>query len=583
MNSSFDPGSNLKRRASGEEHAFLYWAWAGGLVFAALAVFEVLVLRPGLGAPEELANLAYIVHAGETWRVWVRIGGGAISRGIMALSLAGPWGWQAIYLFNVLALGGLAWGLWSLGSKLGGAKAAALSLAFAYCAPFSFLQARTTFSYVLVPALLLGLILALRQPCGRWASLALGAAAALAWLDYEAWILAVPALLAAWASAPRHARAKGTWVLTGVALGCLLLAWAEAPYMAEWLFQRGHGSSGQGDFLPNLKSFFFGGSSPLAMGMEEVPSFPILAWPGLLVGIIAAPIWLWVWAVGGLLGLAAAGPVMEPNRAILAWPALLLISALGTAWLWKRFAPRLSGIWLGIFLVAAPLTGYIQFNRAIAPWDADIHGPSRVVFQMADFLKKREAEHPVALGGSLDLLLHPLLERMLPSMSGPACSGCEVWFLVPRSMADPADPRWGRWVAFNAAGDAYPQYLLLASPRAEALLSQAAQDLAPEQGIMANPGPDRLAALRSLPDQAKNPWSWTAWSSLRLQSALELGQVKAGDVLPLLKGPCLSEEPLITISEALERTQPQATALARKRMEKLERVGTRWTLVFGIS
>lgn len=560
----------------------MYWTLAGGLVFLGLAAFEVLVLRPGLGAPEEMANLAYILHAGETWRFWIRIGGGGLSRGLMALALCGPWGWQAVYLFNALALGGAAWGLWALGRGLGGGEAAALTLAFAYCAPFSFLQARTTFSYVLAPSLILAMVWALRRPWGPWVSAVLGAAAMLLWLDYEAWILALPALAAAWFAAPRPSRARGSWVLAGALVACLFVAWAEAPYFREWLLARGHaGSSGGPGLFSNLKSFFFGGASPPAMGLEEVAAFPWPAWPGLLAGLLVAPTWLWIWAACGLLGLAAGGPFMEPNRAILAWPALLLISGLGAAWLWKRWFSRVGLGWLCPALLACPLLGYLQFDRAVAPWDADIHGPSREVFQMADFLERRERRNPVHLGPALDPMFHPFLERLVPGLSGPAAPGAETWFLVPRSMADPSDPRWGRWVAFSSDGDAYPQYLLLAGPKAEALLMQAAQDLAPEERVMAGPGRARLDALRGLSARARNPWSWTAWSALRLHCALGLGEVQAQDVLPLLNGPCISVEPLETIHAALSGWQPKAAALAGKAQARLERPGARWELVFG--
>ncbi|HTA17592.1 MAG TPA: hypothetical protein VK786_07590, partial [bacterium] len=534
----------------------MYWVLAGGVVFAALAAFEVLFLRPGLGAPEELLNVGRFLDPAGSVRFWLRIGGGAVSQGLMSLALAGPWGWQSIYLFNALALGGEACGLWWLGRRLGGEAAAVWALAFAFCSPFSFLQARTTFTYVLVPALLLGMVLALRRPLGRAASAALGLAAALAWLDYEAWILALPALVFAWHSAPRDSRARGPWILAGALAGCMVLAGLEAPFLAEWLAVRGQaGVSGGRGLFTNLKGFFFGGEQ--SMGLERLAAFPWPAWPGLLVGLVVAPAWLWIWALGGLLGLAAGGPFLEPNRGIVAWPALLLISGLGTAWLWRRFFPRVGPAGLGVLLLAAPVMGYLQFDRAIVLWDADIHGPSREVFQMARFLEQRSHRIPVVLGPSLDLMFHPLLGRIVPDLSGsPPRPGAETWFLVPRSMADPSDPRWGRWVAFSSDGDPYPQYLLLAGPRAKVLLEQAAQDLAPEGRIMASPGRARLDALRALCARARNPWSWTAWSGLLLQSALGLGKVQAEDVLPLLDGPCIGSEPLETIRAALSGWQP---------------------------
>src|SRR5665213_3152151 len=231
--------SRSKERAFAKEHALFYWVWAGGALFVALAWFEVFYLRPGLGAPEEMSNLAYIVHAGDTWLFWLRIGGGALSRSIMALALMPPWGWRALYLFNALALGGAAWGLWCLARSLATEEAAVFTLALAFSAPFSFLQARTTFSYVLAPFLLLAMVRALRRPCGPLASMILGLCAALAWFDYEAWILVLPALAFAWFAAPRGSRAGGSWLLLGALAGGLVLAWGEAPYLGEWLFIRG--------------------------------------------------------------------------------------------------------------------------------------------------------------------------------------------------------------------------------------------------------------------------------------------------------------------------------------------------------
>lgn len=569
-----------KRRASLRERAFLYWTLAGGTLFAVLAAFEVLIRRPGLGAPEELANLADALRPGETGRFWLRIGGAALSKGIMALALLLPLGWRSIYLFNVLALGLAAWGLWSLGRRLGGGEAAAFTLALAYCAPFSFLQARTTFSYVLAPALVLGLVWALRRPWGALASAALGLAAVLAWMDYEAWILVVPALVGAWYAGPGAPRVRGFWVLAGAVAGCLVLGCLERPYLAQWVLERGSTVSGGGrGLLANLKGFFFGGGS--SMGLGPLAAFPWEAWPGLLAGLLVAPSWLWIWALGGLLGLAIGGPFMEPNRAVLAWPALLLIAGMGYAYLRRRLLPRLGPVWLGIIVLVAPLVGYQAFGRAIAGWDAQIHGPSREVFQMAGFLEQRASQVPVVLGGALENLYYPLLQRMVAARLGDPKPGAETWFLVPRSMADPGDARWGRWQAFLSPGDSSPLYLLNPSSRGAALLSQAVRDLEPEARIQALPSQERQAALARQESLAGNPWSWTAWAQQRLQGALQLGRAQAGDVLPLLNGPCLGTVPLEAIHGALAQRQPALAVLAQKREEALDQPGQRWDFAFG--
>jgi len=603
MNAESDGKAALQGRAPAGGSALVCFALLGAAVFASLAAWEVLAQRPGLGAPEELINFGQMLQWRQAGRGWLRIGGGALSQALMALALAPPLGWQAVYAFNALALGAAGWGLWTLARALDtegdghGEAAAGWALALAYIAPFSFLMARTTFTYVLAPALLLLLVLGLRRRQGAAASFALGAAAVLAWLDYEAWLLAYPVLLLAWLSAPRGARARFGWLLAGFAAGSCLLALAEVPYLSEWLVQRGHAGAVSGPSLASkLEGFFFGDAWPPAMGLDRQAALPLLAWPGLVAGLWRAPKWLAAWALIGLAGLAAGGPFLEPNRAIMAWPALLLISGIGTAWLLEAWPASLKGLVLCLALCLAPVAGYVQFDRAIAPWDREIHGPSRAVFEAARFLRERERSRPVVLGAALESVEQPLLARMLASggpplggsawrggASGAAISAAETWYLIPRGLADPADPRWGRWISFTPDPDSRPLWLLQPGPRAADLLAAAGASLAPLPAVHAQPGNLRLALLRGCSDRARQAgaWAWTAWSEERLRWALTLGKAAPEDVLPLLQGPCLSSTALEDLAAALATAKPKVAELARARAAALARPGARWDLAFG--
>ncbi len=571
--------------AAGPRESLRLWALAALAEAVAWAAWEVLVARPGLGAPEELANFALAVDPGATWRFWLRLGGGAWSRALQSLLLAPGGPWQSLYGFNLLALAGCAWGLWRLARFLDGEAAAAFSLLLCFSAPFTFLQARTTFSYVLVPAWILGLVLGLRGRRGAAASALLGLLAALAWLDYEAWGLALPALALAWATAPPGSRARARPLAAGFLAGCGLLLAAEAPYLRDWLFERGRGGGFTGAapaLWMNLRGYAFGSRLHPALGLEDVPTVPPLAWPGLVAGVWAAPLWLWAWAFFGLLGLWAGGPFMEPNRAIVAWPALLLIAGMGTAWWGKRLPRRPSRLWLGLALVLAPAIGSRGFVRAERAWDASIEGPSREVFRMAAFLKDRSRTRSLVLGPALEFQDTPLLERCLGRPTGPPTPGAavETWFLVPRTLADPADPRWGRWAAFNAPNDPHPLYLLRASGPALALLGRTARDLADEEAVLALPGPARLRALDGRVAEAATAWSESVWAGLRLREALALGRVTVPDVTAPLEGPCLDSAPLEAIQGAFGRLEPGLAALAKARENALARPGARWVLAF---
>lgn len=512
-------------------------ALAGAAIFAALVIWELFFLRPGLGAPEELANLALIETLADGWRWWLRLGGGALSRGLQALFTAGPWPWQSIYLYNALAIGLLAWGLWRWAERLGGEKAALLTLALAFSAPFSYLQARTTFAYVIQPGLLLAL---------AWArpTFGLGLLAGLLALDYEAWPLGLLALGLVWA--PRRA-------LPGMALGLLIVYGLNLPYAHGWAAQRSGWAWGWG---ANLQSFFFGGSHPKAMGLESWPAFPILAWPGLLLAFKARPPrWLWLWAGIGLLGLIPAGPVQEPNRAIYAWPALLLLSGLG--WSWALKESRAWGLSLAVIL--APLLGWAQFNRAIRVWDEAIHGLSRRLMDAASGLRPEGR-----------LRLDNRDSVVLARFSG---QGSSPWVLVPPGLVDAQDPAWGLWRGFGKDG-APTTWLLSPSDIALGPLRSAAASPALQPAFSALPDGEKLRRLRLQALSPRNALQASLEESQRVQLALRLGALQPDDLGFSLGPSNLLRDPLDQLAGAFAGN-PIGEAASKAR-DALQRPGERW-------
>jgi hypothetical protein len=551
----------------------------------ALAAWDVWFLHPGVGAPEELESVFYeIARAGQTWPHWFRFSGGAWTRLVQAGLLAGPWDWHWIYLLNAAGFGLGAWGLWALATELGGPLAAACTLLLLLASPFPYLQLRTLFCYGQVPAAALGLALALRRPLGAWASLAVGALAALFWLDYDGWILVLPGAAAAWAWAPAGRRARFWPALAGLFLGLAVVLALSRPYLAEWWNQRQSQLPGPGattgqlaGILARAQGYFLGSRAPLAMGLQQWPAFPWLGWPGLILALAWAPAWLWIWAAGGLLGLAVGGPFQEPNRVIAAWPALLLLSGLGTARLLDKVgALRPLPHW-GLCL--APLLGFAVFIQAEGQWDGDIHGLSRRLLQAADFLGAQGA----ALGPPLDRVDQSFLERARPELRPRSSSAAPQWFLVPRTMADPQDPRWGEWRAFDSGPQSPSTWLLRPSPAAAALLGQAAGQISALPDFQSVPWPtsEALARLRASDEPRGNAWSWTVAAETRSRFALKVGRAQAGDLLPLLQGPCLDSAPLDEAAAALRQAQPQWAARFDARAAALRRPGARWDLALG--
>lgn len=537
-------------------------AGAGAAIFAALVIYEVLFRRPGLGSPDELGNLGWVLQMGDTWRYWLRFGAGALTRCVQGLLLAGPWPWQAIHVQPLLAALAFFAALWALGRRLGAEGAGLWAMALALSAPFSFLAARLTFSFTLVPALSILGILGLRSALGSRASFLLGLGLGLAWFDAETWVLAYPGFLAAWLSAPSEQRAKLRWVLVGGIVGLSTVLWANAPYWAEWvarrrsLFQAPQGQSYT--WAGNLRSYFLGGSHPKAMGLETLAAFPLLAWPGLLLGLKAAPRWCWVWALGGLLGLAFTGPFQEPHRAIVAWPALLFISGYGYLRVHAWVLPAL--------LIVGPLFAYPAYQRAADVWDQEAQGRSRQLQAAAVFLNAEGG----ALGPGFDTRDELILRRY-----GRLGRGPQEWYLVPAGMADPQDARWGRWKSFAAPGHPDLQ-LLQPSPALRPRMEAAGAQMAELRRWMVLPADERLRRLRQGP-APQEPWAWSLWAQMRMQASLHSGETTVEDIVFLSAGPNLNSQVLRSAARLplppglAERLQGKAAAL--------DPPGARWKLL----
>ena len=553
------------------------WAFGALALALSLAAWDSLRLHPGVGAPEELGSVFYQVgDAADHWRHWLRFSGGAWTRLLQWGLLAAGGDWRWVYLLNAASLTLGAWGLWTLARELGGEAAAAWAVGLMCSSPFFFLQARTLFSYVQVTAAALGLVLALRRPLGKGAAFVLGVAAALLWLDYEGWLLVLPGAAAAWALTPRHRRAHGLAMGLGFLAGLAMVLGLSWPYLLDWWGQRSAqlaAPQGLGVTLlgmaGRLRSFFVGGTRPSAMGLEKWAAFPWVGLPGLAIALGGGPAWLWVWAGGGLLALAAPGPLQEPNRAIVAWPALLLLAALGSARLSVR---RRWGVWLPrLALLAAPLMGFFFFQAAESHWDDRILGLSRRLMAAGAYLRSSGGR----LGPALDPVDQSFLCRDQPGLCGQPQTP-DTWFLMPRTLADPADPRWGLWQDFRSAPDAPPTWLLLPSPRARSWMMGAASAATALDGADGKPTLEALAYLRQTPALQGNALAWTLWRTQRSRFALRVGRAQAGDLLPLLKGPCLDPAPLQEAADALRPVRPDLAQRFDDRARSLEAPGERW-------
>jgi hypothetical protein len=564
-------------------------AWLFFALFSLCLAYELFWRHPGVGAPEELFFLTRLQLASQGAALPWLFGRGSLYSRLLALSLKiGGEHLAALQFPNLLLFALESLLLWRLAKARWGGLAPLFAVLANLCCAFSFLRARTLFSYADTPALLLGMLWLLPR-CRSWAAaLAFGLACALALLDYEVWLLAPAILALAWLRQESASRPPLAPLLLGLSLGLGWVAFLSAPDLGRYASYRIHETLLDGgpwqNFSANLGACFLGWGKAVN-GLVHQPTLPLLLLPLLLLGSLLALKKdgdLLSWAAVGLAPLASGGPFFEPNRAILAWPALVLLSALGLAWLWgKCLKPGAQGPWAlataGLFFLALFAAQALSYDRAVQSWDGRIYGPSRRQMAAADFLRRQGQGFELLdeLGGkpmaSFDFFLGP-----------HALSDEPAWALIEGEDAPPTLPAsWGEWREFRSAPDSAPLYLLRVAPAMRARLEAVNRALsALWLGMPDDPSlqlPWLESALKGMAGQ--DPWIRGATLEALVRLELNLGRLNAESVNALLQDELPSSAPLISCAAYFKDSHPDlALFLARRALERDPRRSAAWSL-----
>jgi len=540
---------------------------------AAFALFDASWWHAGIEAWDQIAVLGHAQEANEGLSLPWRFGGGRLYLEALRHTLAafGP-DQLGLRLPNLLLYALECLLLWVLGCRLGGSVAGLGAVAVNAIAAFTWMRMRCLLGFVALPAELL-LAVWLASGPGRWRGLALGALLALGLYDYEAWVVAIPAVALWWWAQPKEHRPSAwlaltafavilPWVLLGTRSSAANFAWVRlGPNLQRgpWLIF----SQGYQELWRHVSGL---GREDLLL--ERLPAVAIFSLPLLGLGLLAA--WreqrrLLLWLALGLAPLAAASDVAEAQRAVVAWPALCLLGGLGLAWLHRLYPSRRETLGLAAMLavgIATEAGAYWMMQDRVETLARSYWRRSSLG---AEVLQQRAAQGPIQVLDGLNWRGMPEWRALAPSAPGAS----EVWAVIPPDYAPPVLPKaWGQWTELQDPQSNGRLLLLRLDPEQVKLFAWRSQSLnAFRRSAPRFDGPGLMAAAQEALNGplGRDPWTRRALVDARLHVALEAHSPPSVFLPALLTEKQLSVSQACIAAVALQDSDPaRALQLAKQ-------------------
>jgi hypothetical protein len=337
----------------------------------------------------------------------------------------------------------------------------------------------------MMPATLLALAASLPLARKPWQALAWGLALGLALADYEATLLALPAMALLWMDLPGDERPALPPLLAGLGLGTLIVAIETLPMIHTYWGQRSREMTARHSGLwlslsQNLGQILFGGGSEDYL-LGRLATWPVWLMPWTLLGLrLCWPRQRWVLLliVCGLAPMLLHADRTETNRALAAWPGLLLATGAGFACSLEWLQARAGRPALLLALTLALAAGVVQmrsYHEEAARLDYDHYEYSRRLDLARQFLEERQGPQGIKVLsglnyrdlGDLRYFLRGLRQGETP----------ELWVALFDEQL-PAGPRpaWGEWHAFRASPEGRAFLLLKPLPGMASTFEQAQQE-----------------------------------------------------------------------------------------------------------
>lgn len=559
MSSSGVLGAGRNKDKATAKAAFLL-ATAG----AAFALLDASHWHAGIEAWDQIAVLGHAQEANEGLSLPWRFGGGRLYLEALrhALAAFGP-DQLGLRLPNLLLYAVECLLLWVLGSRLGGPIAGLGAVALNAVAAFTWIRLRSLLGFVALPAELLTAVWLASGP-GRWRGLALGALLALAALDYEAWVVAIPVVGLWWWAQPREQRPSAAFAAGAFAVLLPWVLWGTRHSASNFAWVRLGPNLHRGPWqiaLPWGQELWrqLSGLGREDLLLERLPAVARFSLPLLGLGLLAA--WrgqrrLLLWLLLGLAPLAAVSDVAEAQRAVVAWPALCLLGGLGSAWLLRRYPSRNAALLLALLFAlgaGAEANAYLRMQDRVEPL---ARGYWRRVRLGADTLAARPGKAPLQLLDGLNWRGMAEWRALTPSTPGAS----EVWAVIPPDYAPTILPTaWGQWTELRDPVGGGRLLLLHLAPEQVKLFTWRSESLnAFRRSAPRFDGPGLMAAAAAALDGplGRDPWTRRALVDAHLHVALEAHSPPAAFLPLLLAQPQLSISQACIAAVALQDSDP---------------------------
>lgn len=420
----------------------LRWALAvaAALVFA-LLLAETQWLRPGYGVGDETTQMRLLVAhwLGEPLALhWAQ---GSLHRLVLSAWIEGVGsGLGRLHVPGLAIFAVELAALWALAKRWFGEEAACWALLLDLLSASTWLRVRSLLTFQVVPLELLAFALASGRVRGWKGALALGAAASLLSLDYEAAMVAGPFVIVACAAHEPAFRRHLGWTLGGLLAGIgVIIAMQPAVVSAYAGIRTGVNlGQGAGSILAawgrNLWQLATGGEPMPYLGIAGWPAWALWAWPAMGLGLVAAwrnggrSLLLWAGAVVLITQASLSAYGVPAHRLCAAWPAFCLIGALGLQRL-RRGLGSQAGWALGLLLVVGAAAEANAFYRHMAVHGHQVWARSGLMAEAATELRREHAAGGAAIYTGLMEVRYPDIRFHLSSL--PAQGSQAAWVLLP--------------------------------------------------------------------------------------------------------------------------------------------------------